>query len=55
MPTDGFIDFGIKQFAENAINSAQSNIKGSSLSSNLRYLRNKYMLVRDNHFEQYEQ
>jgi hypothetical protein len=53
MPADGFIDFGIKQFTDNAINSVQSNIKVSSLSNNLRYLKNKYILVRDNHYEQH--
>jgi hypothetical protein len=53
MPTDGFIDFGIKQFTDNAINStAKSSIKVSTLSNNHRYLRNKYILVRDNHYEQ---
>lgn len=50
MPTDGFFDFCIKQFKENQIpTSNQSRISATNTNAGYRYLKNKYMLVRDNH------
>lgn len=48
MPVDGFYDFCIKQFPENAVPANKSRINVSSLSQGARYLKNKYILVRDN-------
>jgi hypothetical protein len=49
MPASGFFDFCIKQFPENAVPSSnQSRITVTSAGSGNRYLKNKYMLVRDN-------
>lgn len=50
MPADGFFDFCIKQFKENQIpTSNQSRLSATNTNAGHRYLRNKYMLVRDNH------
>ena len=50
MPADGFFDFCIKQFKENQIPATnQSRLSATNTKANYRYLKNKYMLVRDNH------
>lgn len=50
MPTDGFFDFCIKQFKENQIPTTnQSRLKATNTKESHRYLKNKYMLVRDNY------
>ena len=53
MPADGFFDFSIKQFPDNitAGHVSKSRISTSSvgLAVGKRYLRNKYILVRDNY------
>ena len=49
MPSDGFFDFCIKQFPENSVPAInKSRISVSSLGQGARYLKNKYILVRDN-------
>lgn len=49
MPADGFFDFCIKQFKENQIlTNNQSRLSATNTKVGYRYLRNKYMLVRDN-------
>lgn len=49
MPSDGFFDFCIKQFPENSVPATnKSRISVSSLGQGARYLKNKYILVRDN-------
>ncbi len=48
MPADGFFDFSVKQFHDNPskIRTSTSNI---NQTAGKRYLRNKYILVRDNY------
>jgi hypothetical protein len=48
MPADGFFDFCIKQFTDNQILSGHSKISANNANAGSRYLRNKYILVRDN-------
>lgn len=49
VPADGFFDFCIKQFNDNLIPASnQSRISVSTIHNGNRFLRNKYMLVRDN-------
>lgn len=49
MPTSGFFDFCIKQFSENSVPAVnQSRLSISGTEAGYRYLKNKYILVRDN-------
>lgn len=51
IPHDGFFDFCIKQFPDNIVQTAhqsQSRISSSSLNAGTRFLKTKYMLVKDN-------
>ena len=51
MPENGFFDFCIKQFGDNQVsagNQSQMQMSSTSQNSGSRYLRNKYVLVRDN-------
>lgn len=50
MPADGFFDFCIKQFKENQIPCTNSSrLSATNTNAGHRYLKNKYMLVRDNY------
>lgn len=53
MPADGFFDFSVKQFHDNVVAGNPNKSRISSSNNNLthgkRYLRNKYILVRDNY------
>jgi hypothetical protein len=52
MPADGFFDFAIKQFPDNITAgyvSKRISTSNVGLAAGKRYLRNKYILVRDNY------